>query len=76
MKKFFLLLNKEIKEILTPQMWVPFLTVIVILFVVGNIASKQVKQQSNSKESIAVFDADQSGGVHGAVFVADDGAFA
>lgn len=41
-------------------MWVPFLAVIVVLFFVGNIASKQVKQQSGAKESIAVFDADNS----------------
>lgn len=60
MKKFFILLKKELKEMLTPQLWVPFLAVIVVLFIVGNFASKQVKEQSKTQQSIVVFDADNS----------------
>lgn len=60
MKKFIILLKKEIKELLTPQLWVPFLTVIVVFFVIGNVANKQIKEQSSTKDKIAIADLDQS----------------
>lgn len=60
MKKFFLLLKKEIKEMLSPQLWVPFIAVIVVFMIVGNIANKQMKEQSSGKDSIAIADLDNS----------------
>lgn len=60
MKKFLLLLKKEIKELLTPQLIVPFLAVMVVFFFIGNVASKQVKKQADAKESIAIYDQDSS----------------
>jgi ABC-2 type transport system permease protein len=60
MKKFWVLLKKEVKELLTPQLWVPFLTVIVVFFVIGNVANKQIKEQSSTKDKIAIADLDQS----------------
>lgn len=60
MKKFLVLLKKEIKEMLTPQLWVPFFAVIIVFFVIGNVANKQMKEQASSKDKIAVADFDQS----------------
>lgn len=60
MKKFFVLFKKEIKEMLTPQLWIPFITVIVVFFVVGNVANKQMKRQASTKSAIAIADFDQS----------------
>lgn len=60
MKKFFLLLKKEIKEMLTPQLWVPFFAVIVVFFAIGKISTKQISQQSETKDTIAMTDLDQS----------------
>lgn len=60
MKKFLILLKKEIKEMLTPQLWVPFLAVIVVFFVIGNVANKQIKEQASTKDKIAISDFDQS----------------
>ncbi|OQA52310.1 MAG: ABC-2 family transporter protein [candidate division WS2 bacterium ADurb.Bin280] len=60
MKKFFLLLKKEIKEMLSPQLWIPFVAVMVVFFIVGNVASKQMQQQSKEKEKILVADLDNS----------------
>lgn len=60
MKKFFVLLKKEIKEMLTPQLWIPFFAVIVVFFVIGNITNKQMKQQNSAKDKIVIADMDQS----------------
>lgn len=60
MKKFFVLFKKEIKEMLTPQLWIPFLTVILVFFVIGNVANKQMKQQASAKDKIAIADFDRS----------------
>lgn len=60
MKKFLLLLTKELKEMLTPQLWIPFFAVILVFFVIGNIAGKQSQKQTQAKESIAIADMDKS----------------
>jgi len=60
MKKFYLLLKKEIKEMLSPQLWVPFIAVIVVFMIVGNVANKQMKEQNSGKDSIAIADLDDS----------------
>lgn len=60
MKKFLLLLKKELKEMLIPQLWIPFFAVMVVFFVIGNIATKQSQQQSNTKSNIAIANLDQS----------------
>lgn len=60
MKKFFLLLKKEIGEMLSPQLWIPFIAVIVVFFVIGNVANQQMKDQAKTKDSIAIADLDQS----------------
>lgn len=60
MKKFFLLFKKELGEMLTPQLWIPFLAVIVVFFIIGNVANKQTEQQSKAKQNIAISDMDNS----------------
>lgn len=45
---------------LTPQLWIPFFAVIVVFFIIGNVANKQMKEQVSTKESIAIVDLDQS----------------
>lgn len=60
MKKFYLLFKKELKEMLTPQLWIPFFAVIIVFFIVGNVANKQMQRQSGTKDTIAVVDLDQS----------------
>jgi len=60
MKKFFLLLKKELKEMLSPQLWIPFVAVMVIFYIVGNVANKQMEEQSSTKDSLAVVDLDNS----------------
>jgi ABC-type Na+ efflux pump permease subunit len=60
MKKFWLLLTKEIKEMLTPELWIPFFAVMVVFLVIGNVAGKQISEQSKTKENVIVYDADQT----------------
>lgn len=59
MRKFFILLKKEIKELLTPQMLVPFLLVIVVFYAFGQYSSKQAKKDQGP-QPIAVMDQDDS----------------
>lgn len=45
---------------LMPQLWIPFIMVMVIFFFIGNITDKQMKEQTKSKDKIAVMDLDGS----------------
>ncbi len=60
MKKFYLLFKKELKEMLTPKLWIPFFAVIIVFFAIGSIASKQMDEQKTNKDSIVIADMDQS----------------
>jgi len=60
MKKFFVLLVKEVKEALTPQMIVPFLVMVAVFYFVGNVAGKQQEEQAKKSTVLAVMDEDQS----------------
>lgn len=60
MKKFLRLLKKEIKELLTPEMIVPFILVMLIFAGMGKLAGTQIKSQSEHKEKILVSDLDNS----------------
>ncbi len=59
MRKFFILLRKEIRELLTPQILIPFLMVILIFYFFGRFASREA-QKSQGPQTIAVLDQDQS----------------
>lgn len=59
MRRFFILLKKEIRELLTPQMVIPFVLIIVVLYVFGQYATKEAKK-SQGPQPIAVVDQDNS----------------
>ncbi|MFC1521147.1 ABC transporter permease [Elusimicrobiota bacterium] len=59
MRLFFILLKKEIKELLTPHIIVPMVATILILVFIGKIANKeQIKKQMN--KDVAILDLDKS----------------
>lgn len=59
MKKFFILVKKEIRELLTPQMLIPLLVVVLIFNFVGKIIGKEVKK-SQVPQPIEIIDLDRS----------------
>lgn len=60
MNKFWLLLKKELRELLTPQMLVPFILVMVVFVVIGKVAGKQLENQSTTKDQVLILDLDKS----------------
>jgi len=59
MKKFFILLKKEMKELLTPQMLAPLLIVILVFVFIGKVVGKEQAKMISSN-NIAVLDQDNS----------------
>lgn len=59
MRKFFVLLKKEIKELLTPQMLIPFIAIILVFMFVGKVIGKENEKQIK-QNNIAVIDLDNS----------------
>lgn len=60
MRKFIVLVQKEIKELLTWQMIVPFVAVVVIFALIGNFMGKESEKSQNEKQTIAFLDLDQT----------------
>ncbi|HEY1074566.1 MAG TPA: ABC transporter permease [Patescibacteria group bacterium] len=59
MKKFFLLLKKEIRELLTPLMVLPILVTVVLFGAIGKIG-KIESEKAKSPQTITVIDQDNS----------------
>ncbi len=59
MRKFLVLVQKEIKELLTWQLIVPFVAVMVIFSLVGNFMGKE-SQKSQEQKTIALLDLDKT----------------
>jgi len=59
MRKFFILLKKEIMELLTPQMLVPLLAVALVFVFVGKIIGSQTSKMKES-QAIEILDQDNS----------------
>lgn len=59
MHTFFTLLKKEIRELLTPQMLIPFLVTVLLFFGIGKIVGKQISKQ-NKEQKVVVLDLDDS----------------
>lgn len=57
--KFYLLVKKEIRELLTPQMLVPLFLIVVLFMGVGKVIGKQV-QKNNVPQPLAVMDLDKT----------------
>ncbi len=60
MKKFFVLLSKELKELLTPQMILPLVISILIFAFIGQIVGTESKKISREKTFIGVVDQSKS----------------
>jgi ABC-2 type transport system permease protein len=60
MKKFYVLVKKEIKELLTLQMILPLIAVVIVFIFIGKLAGKQAAQSIKNPVSIAVIDLDNS----------------
>jgi len=59
MKKFYILIRKEIKELLTPQMILPIIVTMAIFAFIGNIAGNEAKK-SQENRPLTVVNFDQS----------------
>lgn len=59
MRTFFIILQKEVRELLSLKTLLPFLMVIVIFYFVGNVITKE-SQKNESARPIAVIDEDNS----------------
>lgn len=59
MRKFLVLVQKEIKELLTWQLIVPFIAVMVIFSLIGNYMNKE-NEKNQQQKSIALLDLDQT----------------
>ncbi|MCL5666675.1 MAG: ABC transporter permease [Patescibacteria group bacterium] len=59
MKKFLVLVKKEVKELLTPQMILPLLAVILVFMFIGKVAGKEVAK-TQAPQPVAVLDLDHS----------------
>jgi len=59
MKKFIVLVKKEIMELLTPQMLVPLLAVVLVFIFIGKQINKEAVK-TNTPQPIAVVDSDNS----------------
>jgi len=59
MKKFFVLLKKEIRELLTPQMLIPMIITALLFVVIGNVIGKE-QRKSQQPQTLAILDQDES----------------
>ncbi len=74
MRKFIVLLTKEIKELLTLQMILPLLISVVVFIFIGNILGSET-QKAIKKQDIVVLDSDTTSGSQGLVKVLTDSGF-
>lgn len=58
MRKFFVLVKKEVKELLTPQIMIPLLITVLLFLFMGKIVGEEGKRLA-SKQSISVIDLDK-----------------
>lgn len=59
MKKFFVLVKKEVQELLTPQMLVPLVAVVLVFIFIGRVIGGQTAK-INAPQPVAVMDLDNS----------------
>ncbi len=59
MRRFLVLLRKELKELLTPQILVPFAVTIVMFMAIGNLIGAQ-GEQAQAKRRLALLDRDRT----------------
>ncbi len=66
MRKYFVLLKKELTELITPQVVIPMIVMLIILNVVGKVASRE-RKNSEGGQKVAVMDLDDSAGSRAAL---------
>jgi len=59
MRKFFLLVKKEVRELLTPQMLVPMILIVVLFVGLGKVMGSQAKKIT-APQTLAIIDLDNS----------------
>ncbi len=59
MKKFFVLLKKEIRELLTLQIILPLILIVIVFFFIGKVAGSE-SQKTEQGRAISVMDLDSS----------------
>lgn len=60
MRVFGVLLKKELRELLTPLVFVPLLITIVIFYGIGQLGSSENERLAQTKQKVAVSDQDHS----------------
>lgn len=68
MRKFWVLLRKELKELLTPQVLIPMAATMLLLAVIGKVASRERSSSSEGRHPVLV-DLDQTASSRAAVEV-------
>jgi ABC-2 type transport system permease protein len=63
MRKFFVLLKKEIRELVTLQTVLPLVAIVVVFYFIGQVAGDQ-SQKANEGRSVGVMDMDNSPASH------------
>lgn len=66
MKRFFVLLVKELRELITPQTVIPIVLVVIVFMGLGKVISQQAKSQ-NQAQPVLVIDNDTSAASAGVV---------
>lgn len=74
MRKFFVLLRKEVRELLTAQILVPFLVTILVFVAIGNLVGQQ-GEQAAEELAVAVVDLDGSDSSDGLAAALEAGGF-
>ncbi len=59
MRKFYVLAKKEVRELLTPQMLVPFIVIVLIFVFIGKIIGRET-EKAKAKQTISVVDGDST----------------
>lgn len=60
MRKFFVLLRKEIRELATMQVLLPFVLTIVVFVLLGNVIGQQREAEAERRQPVAIVDLDAS----------------
>lgn len=66
MRKFWVLLRKEVKELLTPQVLIPMAATMLLLMLIGKVASSE-REKTPEGQSSALLDLDRSASSRAAV---------
>ena len=75
MRKFTVLLRKEVRELLTAQILLPFLVTVLVFVAIGNLIGQQ-SEQAEDAQAIAVFDRDETAASAGLGAALEQGGFA